>query len=129
MEASARASRRRPVATEGVVATKALMRAASRLGISNKVLGRIVGLSEASVSRMGAGAFTLSAGDKSFELALLFIRLFRALDAVTGGDDAVASAWVRNDNLALGAAPLTLVQSVSGLTHVLGYVDSRRALA
>ena len=120
---------RRPAPAEEAVATKALLRAASRLSLSNKQLGRILGLSEATVSRMGSGAYTLSLGDKSFELAILFIRLFRAIDALTGGDEAVASAWLRNENLALGAAPLTLLQSVSGLVHVLGYVDARRALA
>ena len=120
---------RRPAPAAEAVATKALLRAASRLGLSNKQLGRILGLSEATVSRMGSGAYMLSPGDKSFELAILFIRLFRAIDALTGGDEAVASAWLRNENLALGAAPLTLLQSVSGLVHVLGYVDARRALA
>lgn len=120
---------RRSTPPDEAVATKAVLRAASRLGLANKQLGRILGLSEATVSRMGSGAYTLSQGDKSFELAILFIRLFRALDAMTGGDEAVASAWLRHENLALGAAPLTLLQSVSGLVHVLGYVDARRALA
>ena len=120
---------RRPAPVEAAVATKAVLRAASRLGLSNKQLGRILGLSEATVSRMGSGAYTLSQGDKAFELAVLFIRLFRAIDAVTGGDEAVASAWLRNENLALGAAPLTLLQSISGLVHVLGYLDAHRALA
>lgn len=120
---------RRSAPADDAVATKAVLRAASRLGLSNKQLGRILGLSEATVSRMGSGAYTLSPGDKSFELAVLFLRLFRALDAVTGGDEAVAAAWLRQDNLALGAAPLTLLPSISGLVHVLGYVDARRALA
>ena len=120
---------RRAAPAEEAVATKAVLRAASRLGLSNKQLARILGLSEATVSRMGSGAYTLSRGDKSFELAVLFIRLFRALDAVTGGDEAVASAWLRNENVALGAAPLTLLQSISGLVHVLGYLDAHRALA
>ena len=120
---------RRPAPADDAVATKAVLRAASRLGLSNKQLGRILGLSEATVSRMGSGAYALSQGDKSFELAVLFIRLFRAIDAVTGGDEAVASAWLRNENLALGAAPLTLLSSISGLVHVLGYLDARRALA
>ena len=120
---------RRAAPAEEAVATKAVLRAASRLGLSNKQLARILGLSEATVSRMGSGAYTLSRGDKSFELAVLFIRLFRAIDAVTGGDEAVASAWLRNENLALGAAPLMLLQSISGLVHVLGYLDAHRALA
>jgi hypothetical protein len=119
----------RPAPADEAVATKAVLRAASRLGLSSKQLGRILGLSEATVSRMGSGAYTLSQGDKSFELAVLFIRLFRALDAVTGGDEAVAAAWLRHENLALGAAPLTLLPSISGLVHVLGYLDAHRALA
>lgn len=120
---------RRSGPAEDAVATKAALRAASRLGLSNKQLGRILGLSDATVSRMGSGTYTLAQGDKSFELAVLFIRLFRAIDAVTGGDEAVASAWLRNENLALGAAPLMLLQSISGLVHVLGYLDAHRALA
>jgi uncharacterized protein (DUF2384 family) len=110
------------------VLTKAALRAAERLGISNKSLARIVGLSEASVSRMGTGAYTLTPGDKPFELAVLFVRLFRSLDALVHGDDAVAGAWMINPNTALGGVPLDLVQTVSGLVHALAYLDARRAL-
>jgi hypothetical protein len=115
--------------TQGAVTTKAVLRAAGRLGASSKVLGRIIGVSEATVSRMGSGTYTLSPGDKPFELAVLFIRLFRSLDAMVGGDEAAASAWLKSENLALGGAPLRVIQSVSGLVHVLAYLDARRALA
>jgi hypothetical protein len=125
----ARPAVRPAAATRNAVVTRAALRAAARLGVSNKTLGRIVGLSEATISRMGSGTYTLSAGDKAFELAVLFIRLFRALDAIAGGDEAVAHAWLRNENLALGGIPLVLIQSVPGLVHVLGYLDARRALA
>ena len=99
------------------------------LGVSNKVLGRIIGVSDATVSRMGSGTHTLSLGDKPFELAVLFIRMFRSLDAMVAGDEAAASAWLKGENLALGGAPLQLIQSVSGLVHVLAYLDARRAVA
>lgn len=105
------------------------MRAAARLSVSNKALSTIIGLSEASVSRMGAGTYELAPGDKSFELALLFIRLFRSLDAIVDGDETVASVWLRAKNRALGQPPLDLIQTVAGLTHVLGYLDARRSLA
>ena len=119
----------RPVAvSEGAVMTKAVLRAAVRLGVSNKALAGIIGLSEASVSRMGAGTYTLSPGDKAFDLAVLFVRLFRALDAIVHGDEAVARAWLRNENSALGGEPLTLIQSVPGLVHAVSYLDARRAL-
>jgi hypothetical protein len=119
----------RPAPANEAVATKAVLRAADRLGLSNKALGHVIGLSEATVSRMSSGAYTLSAGDKPFELAMLLVRVFRALDAITGGDEAVAATWMRRENLALGATPLSLIQSVSGLVHVLGYLDASRALA
>jgi hypothetical protein len=124
-----RAALQRATVNESAVATKAVLRAADRLGISNKALGRIIGLSEATISRMGAGAYVLTPGNKAFELSVLFIRLFRALDTVAGGDEAVASAWLKNENAALGGTPLALIQSVSGLIHVLGYLDARRAPA
>ena len=110
------------------VVAKAILRAADRLGLSNKVIGRIVGLSEATVSRMGSGAYMLRSGDKPFELSVLFVRLYRSLDAITGGDDSVARAWLRADNTALGGTPLTLVQSVQGMVNVIAYLDARRAL-
>jgi len=118
----------RPAITEGAVVTKAALRAAGLLGISNKALARIVGVSEASVSRMGAGTYSLRPDEKPFELAVLFVRFYRALDAIVHGDDEVARAWLRNPNAALGDTPLTVIQSLAGLVHVVAYLDARRAL-
>ena len=113
---------------KAAVVTKAVLRSAERLGISNRGLGRIVGLSEASISRMSRGSFELTQGEKPFELALLLVRLFRSLDAIAGGDEAVARAWLRNENLALGGPPLSMIETVPGLVNVLAYLDARRAL-
>jgi hypothetical protein len=116
-----------PASNEGLLVAKALLNAAERLGLSNRALARIVGLSEASVSRMGSGAFVLARENKAFELALLVIRLFRSLDSIVGGDEALARAWLRNENTALGGRPLSLIETVPGLVNVLGYLDARRA--
>ena len=113
---------------EGVVVTKATLRAAAALGLSNKVLARLLGLSEATVSRMSAGAYELTSGDKPFEIALLFLRLFRALDAIVAGDQAAARAWLRHDHAMLGGAPAVLIQSLAGLVNVVAYLDARRAV-
>lgn len=123
-----KAPRPAPAARAAVV-TKSVMRAADRLALSNRVLAGILGVSEATVSRMGAGTYQLDAGGKPYELALLLLRLFRSLDAIVGGDAAVARAWLRNSNTALGAAPITLIESVAGLVNVVAYLDHRRALA
>jgi len=113
---------------DAVVVTKAVMRAAEALGVSNRLLAGVLGCSEATVSRMGSGAYQLSPGDKPFELAVLFLRLFRSLDAIVGGDAATARAWLKNDNLVLNAPPVRLITSVAGLVTVVGYLDARRAL-
>ena len=117
----------RDAAADGRVMTKAVMRAASLLVVPQATLSRILGVSEATVSRMGAGTYQLTPGDKPFELAVLFVRLFRSLDAIAGGDAAVARAWLRNPNTTLDDTPLALVQSVSGLVNVVAYLDAARA--
>lgn len=116
------------VSEEAATVAKAALRAAARLALSNRALARVVGLSEASVSRMGSGSYRLGPEEKPFELALLFIRLFRSLDSIVGGDEAVARAWLRNDNAALGGKPIALIETVPGLVNVLAYLDARRAL-
>jgi hypothetical protein len=116
-------------AAEAAVVTKGVLRAAERLALSNRVIAAVLGLSEATMSRMGTGAYQLEPGTKPFELAVLFLRLFRSLDAIVGGDSAVARAWLQNDNTALRAAPVTLIESVAGLVHVVAYLDDRRARA
>lgn len=131
MKKPAAHSRPRPdaVPKEGPVVTKAALRAADRLEIRNNALGKIVGVSGPTVSRMRSGAYVFDKDDKAYELALLFVRLYRSLDSIVDGDDAVAKDWINNENLALRGRPIDLIQSVSGLTHVIQYLDSRRALS
>jgi hypothetical protein len=112
----------------GAVITKAVIRAADQLGVTARILATVIGVSEASVSRMKRGEFGLEPGTKPFELAVLFVRLFRSLDAITGGDDKVAASWLANPNTALDARPIEKLQTVSGLVDVIAYLDARRAL-
>lgn len=112
---------------EGMVLTKATIRAAEKLAISQKALSNVIGLSEPVISRMKNGEFVIGRG-KSFELAALFLRLFRSLDAIVGGDEVAARKWMKSRNLALSGAPVDLIQKVYGLTHVVQYLDSKRAV-
>jgi hypothetical protein len=113
--------------SRGVVLTKAVLAAADRLGLTARALARIIGVSEPTVSRMKRGDLGLEEGTKPYELAALLVRVFRSLDAVTGGDERVARAWMQADNLALGAVPLVRMNSVQGLCDVVTYLDARRA--
>ena len=124
----ARAAARRQPAAEGAVVTKAVLRAAERLDLSNRAVARILGVSEASVSRMGSGSYVLMPDEKAFEVGAMFLRLFRSLDAIVAGDEAAARSWLAHEHPVLGGTPGELIQSLPGLVTVVGYLDARRAL-
>lgn len=107
------------------VVTKAVLRVAAALDVSQKELARILGLSEATVSRLMSGKLLLDAASKEGELALLLIRLFRSLDALVG-DETKARAWFHADNVHLAGVPAERVRTVEGLVHVAEYLDAMR---
>jgi uncharacterized protein (DUF2384 family) len=115
-------------ASETAVLTKAVLRAAEHLGMTNKSLATVIGLSQATISRMRSGDYTLQRRQKPFELAVLFVRFYRSLDAIVGGDQEVARAWLESPNTALDSKPVILIQTVSGLMNALNYLDARRAI-
>jgi hypothetical protein len=111
----------------GAVLSHAALRAARFLEIAQADLARVIGVSEATVSRMARGQKCLEPHSKPWQLAGLFVRLFRSLDAIVGSDDTAARAWLRSPNLALGGVPLDLIRDPAGLVHTVDYLDSARA--
>jgi hypothetical protein len=106
--------------------SRALLRAAEALELNGQTMARVVGVSGASWSRLAAGQRTVNPTSKEGELALLFLRLFRSLDALVGGDAEKARAWLRARNIHLSAVPLECIQSVAGLVRVDEYLDAVR---
>ncbi|MET0282698.1 MAG: antitoxin Xre/MbcA/ParS toxin-binding domain-containing protein [Steroidobacteraceae bacterium] len=106
--------------------TKAVVRAVGFLGLSQAALADVLGVSPATASRIVAGGYTLQpARKREWEFALLFVRLFRSLDAIVG-NDRDAQSWLRDHNRALAARPLDLIRSAEGLIRVLHYLDASR---
>jgi len=110
------------------VLTTATVRAAEHLAMPNAAVAAMLGVSVPTVSRMKTGAYLLADGSKPFELAQLFLRLFRSLDAVVGSDDTSSQSWMLTENWALNGRPIDLVQTVAGLVSSVTYLDSRRAV-
>ena len=107
------------------VIARATVSAAARLGLKNRQLAGIIGTSEASISRLRAGR-GLDPDRKDGELALLFLRLYRSLDALVGGDDTRARAWLHAQNDHIGGIPADRIQTVEGLIDVVQYLDAMR---
>lgn len=118
--------RQSPSPAPADVLAKAVPRAARSLGVAQKELARILGVSEASTSRLFAGRRVLDPESKEGELALLFLRVFRSLDALVGGSAAAARQWFHAENAHLGGAPAERVATVEGLVHVAEYLDAMR---
>ena len=112
---------------DGKVLTTAIARIAEFWGLTNAKLGAVLGLSQATVSRLRAGRSELDPASKSFEAGQFLLRLFRSLDALLGSDDMAARVWLATPNLDLEARPLDLIDSFKGLMTVCDYVDAHRA--
>jgi hypothetical protein len=111
--------------TPAAVLTKATLRAARLLGLTDAALGEVLGVSGASVSRLGGGRRTIGPANKEGQLAILFLRMFRSLDALLG-DAASGRGWLHAENSHLGGVPADLIRSVEGLVHVAQYLDAMR---
>ncbi len=109
------------------VVSKALLRAAEALGLSSSELAEIVGASESTLSRVrNQKRGPIPLGSKEGELALLFLRVFRSLDALVGGNEAHAKAWLRAENRHVGGVPLGRMKKIEGLVDVAEYLDAMR---
>ncbi len=117
---------RSPAPAAGRTLAKAATRAAGLLGLTQAELAAVLGLSPATVSRMSAGTYLLEPGNKAWELAALFVRLFRSLDALVGSNETQARAWLESPNRGLGAAPRALIPQAEGLVRVVHYLDAAR---
>lgn len=56
----------------------------------------------------------------------MFVRLYRSLDALIGGDDGKARAWMHAMNEHLGGVPDERIRTVEGLVNVVQYLDAMR---
>jgi hypothetical protein len=125
--ATSRAAKGRTALAETQVLSRATVRAARFLGIPHAELAAVIGVSGATLSRIAHGHKQLEAGSKPWQLAALFVRLFRSLDAIVGSDDAAARAWLRSENHSLGGVPLELIREPAGLVRTVDYLDAARA--
>jgi len=57
---------------------------------------------------------------------LLFVRLFRSLDALVGGNEVQARAWLHEANEHVGGVPAERIRQVEGLVDVVQYLDAMR---
>src|SRR5260370_3153274 len=108
------------------VLTRALLRAAEILAMPQKDLANVLGVSPASLSRLSKGSRPVAPQSKEGELAILFLRVFRGLDALVGGSKDKSQGWFHAENVHFKGVQAQLVQTVPGLAHVSVYLNAMR---
>ncbi|MFC3606357.1 MbcA/ParS/Xre antitoxin family protein [Stutzerimonas tarimensis] len=111
--------------TPEAVLAKAVLRAAEQLGLKQAELAAVLGVHRTAVSRLKSQP-SLAPDSKTGELALLLIRMARALFALTGGDRDWMQHFMRTPNKVTGGVPVEQIETIQGLMSVLQFVDASR---
>jgi len=114
-------------AEAGRVLARAVLRTAELLGLTRGTLARVLGVSEAGVSRLASGSRLIDPDSKEGELALLLVRLYRSLDALVGNDAEQRLRWLNSYNRGVNGTPVELIERAEGLAGVVAYLDGMRA--
>ena len=108
------------------VLAKATLNAADQLGLKQSELAAVLGLHRTAISRLKQNP-SLDPASKQGELALLLIRIARALYALTGGDRDWIRHFMNTHNKVTGGVPAEQIASIQGLMTVLQFVDAIRS--
>lgn len=100
---------------------KAVLRAASRMGLKREELAEVLGRDRSSISRSG-----VDPASKAGELATLLIRCFRSLAVMVDDDPGQMREWLETPNYHTGGVPREQLKSVGGLVTVCEYLDAIR---
>lgn len=111
--------------TPDSVLAKAVLNAAEQMGLKQSDLSAVLGVHRTAISRMKQNQ-QLDPDSKQGELALLLIRIARALYALTGGDKDWIQHFMRMPNSQTGGVPLEQIKTIQGLMMVLRFVDAIR---
>ena len=110
------------------VLSQAVSEAAKRMKVRTADLVAILGCSQPTISRLSSGKSCLHEGTKEWELSAHFVRLYRSLSSMVGGDDILIASWMKSPNKAFNQqVPLDYIKRVDGLINVCNYLDAHRA--
>lgn len=107
------------------VLAKAFLNAGQQLSLSQAELAAVLGIDRSAISRL-KNASGIDPQSKKGELALMLIRVARALFALAGGDQDWIKHFMRSPNKVTSGVPAEQVQSIQGLIAVLQFVDAIR---
>jgi hypothetical protein len=107
------------------IVMKAYTNAYKALGLSDTQAAKLIGVGRSTLLRNTG----FDKNSKQNELQILFIRLYRSLFALFGGDLTSMKHWFDHNNSHIRGVPRDLCLSVTGLVNVNAYLDALRGKA
>ena len=95
------------------------LNAGKSLGFKTRDLGEILGGDRKALSRN-----KLDTQSKSGEIAMMFIRIYRSLFVLMGGNVEQMQVWMHTRNSHTGGVPSDQVRTLVGLVTVMEYLDA-----
>ena len=112
--------------TDAALVTHAFIEAGRELGMTLGQLAKVIGVSESAMKNYSRGSADISS-PKDQELSLGFIRVYRALFAVLGGNREQMQHWMHTPNRHLNQqTPAALATTYQGLAELNVYLDAMR---
>jgi hypothetical protein len=106
--------------------THAFIEAGRELGMTLGQLARVIGVSESAMKNYSRGSAVINS-PKNQELSLGFIRVYRALFAILGGNREQLQHWMSTPNRHLNSQePRALATNYQGLAELNVYLDAMR---
>ena len=109
-------------AEDNAVVMKAYKKAYKSFGLTDTEAALILGKTRATLTR----SHGFSPESKEYELQVQFIRLFRSLFAILGGDIDAMKLWFNTQNKHLNVTPRELTNKIIGLIYMNEYLDAMR---
>ena len=111
-------------ADPALVINKAYNNACQKLGLTKIEKSKILGLDPSTLSRKSEKGFAPES--ITGQLQLSFIRLYRSLYAIAGGDNEFMKHWYSTENKALNGVPKNLCLKIEGLVRANQYLSAMR---
>ncbi|MCG6200782.1 MbcA/ParS/Xre antitoxin family protein [Psychromonas antarctica] len=103
---------------------KAFNNACDALKLGVKERSQLLGVNRVTLNRNVHCGF--SPKSKTWELQLHFIRLYRSLYAISGGNSEFMYHWFNTNNRALNGVPASICLKIDGLFRTNQYLDAMR---
>ena len=109
---------------QSVVLMKAFNNACQDLNVGSNEKSALLGVNRSTLARNNESGFLPES--KTGEIQLNFIRIYRSLYAIAGGNVGFMQHWFSTDNKALNGKPAVLCQKLEGMFRVNMYLDAMR---